>query len=182
MPFLRAFLPLTAGSGLTNATSDRYNGKSSLKKFQSLKQSQLAESVLSWSVHLLAHQPKRPVQIGAILLTVFALSLCVFRSFWLGLLPALALLFSLSEFIFPVRYTLTEQSASVRYGLTSLEIRWADVRHAYLTEEGIKLSPLATRNSRFEPLRGVFLRFDDRNRAAVIAAVQRFRQGHSPDA
>ncbi len=134
------------------------------------------KSVLSWSVHLIARQPKRPAQIGLVLLAVFALGLCVFHSFWLSLAPALALLFSLSEFVFPVRYTLTEQSASARHGLTLLEIRWADVRHAYLTDDGIKLSPLPARNSRWESLRGVFLRFDDHNKDAVIAAVRRFRQ------
>ena len=81
-----------------------------------------------------------------------------------------------------MRYTLTPQSASARHGLTLLEIRWADVRHAYLTDEGIKLSPLSAKNSRFEALRGVFLRFDDGNKDAVIAAVRRFRQETLPRA
>ena len=139
------------------------------------------ESVLSWQLHLATRQPKRPAQISLVLLTVLALGFSVFHSLWLSLAPVLALLFSLSEFIFPVRYTLTPQSAAVRHGLTSLEIRWADVRHAYLTSEGIKLSPLQAKNSRFESLRGVFLRFDDHNREAVIAAVRGFRQ-ESPHA
>ena len=134
------------------------------------------ESVLSWSVHLITRQPKRPAQLWAILLAVFVLGLCLFHSFWLSLAPVLALLFSLSEFVFPVRYTLTPQSAAVRHGLTSLEIQWPDVRHAFLTDDGIKLSPLQTKNSRFESLRGIFLRFDDHNRDTVIAAVRRFRQ------
>ncbi len=134
------------------------------------------ESVLSWSVHLVKQQPKRPAQLGAVLLAVFVLGLCVFHSLWLSFALMLALLFSLSEFVFPVRYTLTPQAAAARHGLTTLEIRWQDIRHAYLTDDGIKLSPLSTKNSRFEPLRGVFLRFDYGNRAAVIAAVRRFRQ------
>ena len=99
----------------------------------------------------------------------------LFRSFWLGLLPMLALLFYLSEYVFPIRYTLTPQSASARCGLSVLEIRWADVRHAYLTDDGIKLSPLAAKNSRFESLRGVFLRFGPNNQDAVTDAVRRLR-------
>ncbi len=134
------------------------------------------ESVLSWSVHLIRRQPKHPAHLGLVLLAVFAAGLWVFHSLWLSLAPLLALLFSMSEYVFPVRYTLTAQSASARHGLTSLEIRWADVRHAYLTDDGIKLSPLQAKNSRFEPLRGVFLRFNDDNRDIVIAAVRRFRQ------
>ena len=94
---------------------------------------------------------------------------------WLALLPTLALLLSLSEFFFPIHYTLTAETAAARHGLTALEIRWADVRHVYLTDDGMKLSPLRAKNARFEPLRGVFLRFDDTNREAVIEAVRRLR-------
>ena len=146
---------------------------------QSAAKESAEESVLSWTVHLITRQPKRPMQIGAVLLAVFVLGLCLFHSFWLSLAPVLALLFSLSEFVFPVRYRLTPQSASVQHGLTLLEIHWGDVRHAYLTDDGIKLSPLALKNSRFESLRGVFLRFDGQNRDAVIDAVRRFRQEQS---
>lgn len=116
---------------------------------------------------------------SAALLGVFAMSLCLFHSFWLALMPVAAVLFSLSEFVFPIHYTMTASGASARYGPTVLEIRWADVRHAYLTDEGVKLSPLRVKNSRFEPLRGLFLRFDDTNREAVIAAVRQARQDTS---
>ncbi len=134
------------------------------------------EADLSWSVHLLRRQPQRASRIAFVLAGVFVLSLCLFRSLWLALLPAAAVLLSLSEFVFPIRYTLTVQSATARHGLTLLEIRWADVRHAYLTDEGVKLSPLRAKNSRFEPLRGVYLRFDETNRDGVIAAVRRGRE------
>ena len=126
-------------------------------------------------MHLSAGQPKRQAQIGLILLATLVLGIALFRSFWLGLLPMLALLFSLSEYVFPIRYTLTAQSASARCGLSVLEIRWADVCHAYLTDDGIKLSPLLVRNSRFESLRGVFLRFGGDDQNTVIDAVRRFR-------
>jgi hypothetical protein len=130
----------------------------------------------SWFVHLIRRQPQSAPRLALALAGVFVLSLCLFHSFWLALLPAAAVLLSLSEFVFPVRYTLTAQSATARHGLTLLEIRWEDVRHAYLTDEGIKLSPLRANNSRFESLRGVYLRFGETNQEAVIAAVRRFRQ------
>ena len=131
---------------------------------------------MSWSVHLIRRQPQRAPRLALAVLSTFVLSLCLFHSFWLALLPVAAVLLSLSEFVLPVRYTLTSQSATARHGLTLLEIRWADVWRAYLTDEGVKLSPLRAKNSRFEPLRGVYLRFDETNQEAVIAAVQRFRQ------
>ena len=131
--------------------------------------------LLAWSVHLLRRQPERLLKIAGLLGVVFAAGLCLFHSFWLALPPTLAALFSLSEFVFPIYYTLTPQSAAMKCGLTALEIRWADVRHAYLTEDGIKLSPLRGKNARMEPLRGVFLRFDAGQREAIIAAVTRLR-------
>ncbi len=133
------------------------------------------EDSLSWSVHLSAGQPKRQAQVSLVLLGVLLLGCAVFRSFWLGLVPTLALLFSLSEYVFPIRYTLTARSASARCGLSVLEISWEAVRHAYLTDAGIKLSPLSVKNSRFESLRGVFLRFGSENEEAIVSAVRRFR-------
>ena len=146
------------------------------------QQDQAEEASLSWSVHLIRRQPQRAPRLAFVLAGVFVLSLCLFHSFWLALLPVSAVLLSLSEFVFPVRYTLTAQSATARHGLTLLEIRWADVRHAYLTDEGVKLSPLRAKNSRFEPLRGVYLRFSADNHEAVIAAVRRCRQESASDA
>ncbi len=131
---------------------------------------------LSWLVHLIRRQPQRLPRLALALISVFVIGLCLFGSLWLALLPAMAVLLSLSEYVFPIRYTLTAQSATARHGLTLLEIRWADVQHAYLTDEGVKLSPLHAKNSRFESLRGVYLRFSEDNREAVIAAVRRGRQ------
>jgi len=131
--------------------------------------------LLSWSVHLARRQPERLPKIAGVIGVVFLAGLCLFHSFWLALLPTLAALCSLSEFVFPIHYTLTEQSAAMKCGLTALEIRWTDVRHAYLTDDGIKLSPLRAKNSRMEPLRGVFLRYDKTQREAIVAAVTRLR-------
>lgn len=133
---------------------------------------QADRTAFSWSVHLIRRDNGRLPRIAAIVAGTLLLGLCLFHSFWLALAPVLALVFSLSEYLFPVHYSLSAQSAKSQHGLTSLEIRWADVRRAYLTEEGIKLSPLRAKNSRFEPLRGVYLRFDDANRDEVIAAVK----------
>ena len=133
------------------------------------------QTVLTWRVHLLRQQPRRLPRLLAAIVCVFFLSLILFRSAWLALLPTLATVFSLSEFLFPARYTLTMQSAKASYGATTLEIAWRDVRHAYLAEDGIKLSPLASRNARWEPLRGVFLRFGDSDKDEIIDTVRRLR-------
>ena len=137
------------------------------------------EIVLSWSVHLLRRVPRVPNQLMRICVCVSTVTIAAFLLFhnlWLALLPALALLLSVSEFLFPIHYTLTRQTAQAKCGLTLLEIRWQDVRHAYINDEGIKLIPLKLKNSHMEPLRGVFLRFDDRNQEAVSQVVKTLRE------
>ncbi len=130
---------------------------------------------LTWSVHLIRRHPERLPKILGVLGLVFVTGLCLFHSFWLALLPTFAALFSVSEFVFPIHYTLTAKSAAMKCGLTALEIPWSDVRHAYVTDEGIKLSPLRRKNSRMEPLRGVFLRFGEAQHAEIRAVVTRLR-------
>ena len=130
---------------------------------------------LTWTVHLLRRQPGRLPRLIVAALVVVAGGLLVFHNLLFALLSALTLGLSLSEFLFPIRYTLTPHGALARHGLVTLEMAWGDVRHAYLAADGVKLSPLARRGSALEPLRGLFLRFAD-NEDAVIAAVRGLRR------
>ena len=131
--------------------------------------------MLTWTVHLLRGQAKRLPWIGLCAAAAALSGLFFFHNILLALLPAAALLLSVSEFLFPIRYSLTQRGVQARQGPMVWEMAWRDVRHAYLAPDGIKLSPLATPNSRLEPLRGVFLRFAG-NDEAVIAAVRRLRK------
>jgi len=144
-------------------------------------QSVTDDIVLTWTVHLLRGQTSRLPRIALCALLVLAGGLLVFHSPALALALALALLLSLSEFLFPVRYTLTRCGAQARQGPAVQEIAWQDVKHAYLTPDGIKLSPLAKKNARLEPLRGVVLRFSNNpeNQEAVAAAVRRAREART---
>lgn len=135
---------------------------------------------LTWTVHLLRGRAGRLPRIAGCTLFVLLCGLLLFHNPLLALLPTLALLLSLAEFLFPVRYTLTGDYARARQGLMTLEIAWPDVRHAYHAPDGIKLSPLKSYNSRLEPLRGVFLRFGD-NEADVVAVVQRLLRQEAGD-
>ena len=133
-----------------------------------------AAPALSWSVHLLRRQPEKAKWLGASLAGTLLLGLLVFHSLWLARLAVMALALSLSEWLFPIRYTLTDTLARSHNGLTTLEMTWRDVRHAYLADDGIKLSPLRAQGSRFEALRGIFLRFDDGNADQVRETVQHY--------
>lgn len=140
------------------------------------------EVVLTWTVHLLPRQRGRLGRLVLCLAATVAAGVLLFGNVGLALLPAVALTLSLSDFLFPIRYTLTERGAQARSLLSHLEMSWGDVRHAYLADDGVKLSPLRQRGSRWEALRGIFLRFDADNKDAVVAAVRRLREEARRDA
>ena len=131
-------------------------------------------TVLAWTVHLGRQRPIAFLRVAACVAFTFVCGAFVFHSALLALLPAAALLLSVSEYWLPVRYSLNAKGASAKWGLMALEIPWTDVRHAYLTTDGIKLSPLRVKGSRVESLRGVFVRFGD-NKDAVVEAVRVLR-------
>jgi hypothetical protein len=130
---------------------------------------------LRWSVHLMKARPDATWRIVLCAVLVAIVATVIFRSLLLGLVPAAAIVLTLSEFLFPIHYSLTQKGVVLRNGLTWLEMPWTDVRHAYLAEDGVKLSPLRKKNARLEPLRGIFVRFGDQDREAVLDAVRRLR-------
>jgi hypothetical protein len=131
--------------------------------------------LLVWTVHLLHGQVNRLPRIALVVGCVLVCGSVTFHNILLAVLPALALLFSLSDFLFPIRYTLTRHCARAQQGPMTWEIAWHEVRHAYLASDGVKLSPLARPGSRLEPLRGVLLRYAS-NEDAVNSAVQQLRR------
>ena len=137
---------------------------------------QRQEAVLTWTVHLLRREPGRGKGIALCLGGTLLLGLLLFHNPALALLPVAVLALSLSDFLLPVRYTLTAQGAQARSLVSHLEMPWGDVRHAYLADDGVKLSPLRRRGSRWESLRGIFLSFGDDNRGAVTETVKRLRE------
>lgn len=88
-----------------------------------------------------------------------------------------ALVASLSDFLFPVRYIVSGDRVCCRMLLKSAEIRWADVKRCYLDDQGVKLSPL-DRVSRLEAFRGVYLRFAG-NEREVVETVKSLRPNHA---
>ena len=129
--------------------------------------------VLRWQVHLAKEKPRSLVGVA-----VVVVGMAVAAFFWFGsVVPAiamvLALLGALSDFLFPVTYTLTLTHASASTPVGKRVMAWKDVKKCYIDDFGVKLSPLS-RKSRLEAYRGVYLRFGDK-RAEVLDAVARLR-------
>jgi len=79
---------------------------------------------------------------------------------------------SAAEVFLPLRYRIDEKGVSARCGVSETAIAWADVKRAWMNNEGIKLSPLETA-SNMDAFRGVYLRFGD-NRDPVLDMVRRY--------
>jgi hypothetical protein len=141
------------------------------------------EETLTWTVHLARAQPTRAIAVVCVALAAAGLCLMLFHSLPFALFSLLVVVGGTAEFLFPIRYRLTEEAAEMRNLHNWRRIEWETVRKAYLLEDGVKLSPLCAR-TRLEPFRGVFLRFGvgEGEREAVLAAVRRFRDRARSDA
>lgn len=113
-----------------------------------------------WTVHLLRRDPGRAagVAVAAIIATVAGI--VFFHSIVFGLAGLLLIISSASEFLLPIRYRITAETASIGFGLSRAEIRWSNVRRLIPMSDGVKLSPLPV-PSRLDAFRGVLMRFAD---------------------
>ena len=132
-----------------------------------------AEPILTWKVHLVRGNPAKVLLIAPIL-AVSLLVCYIFTHSLIFMAVTLALLASsLADFLFPVRYEITEVGASAKTLLGRTFVTWDRVRKYYLDDHGIKLSTLP-RPGRLEVYRGLYLRFGG-NQDQVIEAVRRMR-------
>jgi hypothetical protein len=131
------------------------------------------EPVLAWKVHLLRDDPMKVLLITPFALVSLLICFVIFHSLLFSAVVLFLFASALAEYLFPVRYEITERGASARTLLGRTEIAWDRVKKFYLDDRGIKLSPLLT-PGRLEAYRGVYLRFGDRE-DEVVRVVRRMR-------
>jgi hypothetical protein len=133
----------------------------------------IADSTLKWTVHLAR---RRPRQAAIAILVVAAASVAAaygFQSALLGVLCSLLLVASVSDYLFPVRYTLGAEVIEARGLLHRRRMTWRQVRRVVPNHLGVKLSPLR-RPSRLEAYRGIYLWFAS-NQSEVMATIAHHR-------
>ena len=134
------------------------------------------EIVAEWSVHRSRREPRK---LGILILFLFAANVLLFAFYreiyinhtFFALLGNMILIGSISDFLFPVRFRLTNKGAEYKNFLMKKHIAWQDVKNCYLYDEGIKLSPLTSPN-RLENFRGFMLLFNN-NKDEVLNHVKR---------
>lgn len=91
-----------------------------------------------------------------------------------GLLASGVVILSVGDYLFPVKYTLSEKCARSQCLWNIQEIGWDRVKRISINDSGILISPLA-QSSRLDAFRGVYLSFDQDNREHILAIVKRYR-------
>ena len=126
-----------------------------------------------WTVHLLHRDPQRAwgVVVAAVIAAVGAVFF--FHSILFAAGGLLLILSSAAEFLFPIRYRLTDDGVTCAFGLTRSEIAWSAVRRLIPAVDGVKLSPLPS-PSRLDAFRGVLLRFGPDGQPGDRALVTQF--------
>ena len=89
-----------------------------------------------------------------------------------GILGSLMVFGATAEFLLPVTFSVSENGASRKCGLSVSSITWQDVKRVILDEGGIKLSPLEN-STRMAPFRGVYLRFQN-NQEELLNIIKRY--------
>jgi hypothetical protein len=129
------------------------------------------EIVLSWTVSLAGRENLvKTLAALAAMTGVLALGAYLYGNVLLVTIGALIFFLATAEYFFPMRFWLTEEAAFRRTVFGTKFIRWSNIRHCYLDEKGIKLSPLKG-PSRMEAFRGLFLYFG-KNRDELVEAVR----------
>ncbi len=131
----------------------------------------LPEVVLSWSVSLAGREGLAKT-LGALtaMVGVLALGAYLYGNLLLVAVGAAIFFLATAEYFFPMRFWLTEEAAFRRTVFGTRFIRWSKIKHCYLDDKGIKLSPIEE-PSRTEAFRGLFLYYG-KNRDELVEAVR----------
>jgi len=130
------------------------------------------EVVLRWQVHLAKEEPRKLFVVIAAIVAMAALALV-----WIGpigvITTAFVLVGALSEFLLPITFIITPTHVSASTLVGKRIMAWKDAKKCYVTDDGVKISPLP-RASRLEAFRGVYLLFGD-HKQEVLDIVARLK-------
>jgi len=128
---------------------------------------------IRWRVRLSDNAPQKTFVILAVGLLAFLVGAILFRNIVLGLVGFAIIFGSTAEFWLGSSFSIDEERATKRTGLSLSAIEWADVKRVSRDAGGIKLSPLQQAGT-MDAFRGVYLRYGKDNRESIERAVLTF--------
>jgi len=120
-----------------------------------------------WTAHPAKRRPRDVALVGAVVLLTMGAVLTAFESLFFTALAAVILVVAVAPFLFPTRYTLTDQGIEERRLLRSRSRAWRDMRRLQVGEGAALVSPFS-RPSWLDRYRGLVLMFDGGDRDAIV--------------
>ena len=134
------------------------------------------EVLLSWKVSLVGKDGiLKPLVAITIIVLVLILGAYLHRDILLVSIAAGIFFLATADYFIPMHFWITGEAAYRRTVFGTKFMRWSNVKHCYLDDKGIKLSPLVNA-SRAEAFRGLFLYFGD-NRDELVETVRNLAPG-----
>ncbi|MBL8059867.1 MAG: hypothetical protein JNK63_04025 [Chthonomonas sp.] len=130
---------------------------------------------LEWTIDLGAQEPRKRAVVGAVAIGVGALGVLVVTP-WLALTGFALIILSNSEVFLKQYYKITENGVERKCGLSTTAMEWEQIKSVREDSDGVKLSPFES-SRRSDPFRGVYLRFSQNNREAVLAKIHEHFHG-----
>lgn len=134
--------------------------KQKIVKQKTVKQNQeAAQPLMEWTVHMARKQPLKAA--ATIVIIAFTIA-----AGWVWVHPLIAFLMGLfllnavGDFLFPIRYKVTEEGIEVSSFLRDKKVRWEQIRRLNVFHDSVFLSPYP-KPSRLDNLRGVRLYWDN---------------------
>lgn len=132
---------------------------------------------LEWSVDLGTDEPRKRSIVASVALAVGAIG-TMFLSPWLGVTGLVLVLLSNSEVFLKQHFRIDENGVRRRCGASVSAMEWAGIKSIREDDGGVKCSPFS-QPMRSDPFRGVYLKFAEGNRNAVLATIHEHFHGDS---
>lgn len=129
---------------------------------------------VEWVHHPARRSPWKAAGVVLIISAATVVAAVSMRQWVAGAFTLLCLIESTNEFLFPMRFTLTDESARMRGVGVDKEMRWASVKRVMLGEGRVYLSPFVIPTA-LDRFRGIELRYepsDDVLRDQIVSRVE----------
>lgn len=133
---------------------------------------------LAWTAHPARRRPRDLALVAAALFLTTGAVLYSFESFFMTGLAVVIVILSVSSFLFPTHYRLSDDGIEEKRLGVRRARRWADLRRLEIGPGAALVSPFA-RKSWLDRHRGFLLLFDGADRGAVIGELRRYMEGAS---
>ncbi len=132
----------------------------------------MPDVLLRWTAHPARRRPRDVALVVAVVATTAGVVMLTFDSAWLALLAAAMLCASVSSFLLPTRYTVTDEGIEAARALVTRRRRFADLRRLEVGRDAALASPLARPSLLLDRRRGMWIWFDGADRDRVVALLQ----------